>query len=170
MTIIAKNPEIGQGIKTSLPMLIAEELEVDWNTVRIEQADLETWKVPESECYAQSGQVKHRPTGRSLAYGALTARLATLTPPALASVTLKNPKDYGRPLYSIDFTVPGMPYAVYEECPVFAGKVVSANLDEIRKEPGVRHAFVVQGCNAIYAITGTRVRSLPLSKQGFSWA
>ena len=42
ITLFCPNPEFGQNVMTSLPMLIAEELEVDWQKITIEQGDYDT--------------------------------------------------------------------------------------------------------------------------------
>jgi len=107
-----------------------------------------------------SGIVTHTPTRRTATYASLAAKAATLTPPPLSAVKLKDPKDFkiigkplkgvettaivtGKPIFSIDVEPPNTLFSVYQKCPVFGGKAVSANLDEIRKLPGVRHAFIV---------------------------
>ncbi len=200
VTITAKNPEVGQGVKMMLPMLIAEELDADWASVQIEQADLDKrypsqvaggstatpvnwlplrqvgaagrqmliaaaaaqWSVPASECETASGQVSHKSSGRTLTYGALATQAATMPVPDLKSLTLKDPKAFriigqptrnievprivtGQPIFGIDVSVPGMLYAVFQKCDVHGGTLISSNVADIRKLPGVRAAFEVKG-------------------------
>jgi isoquinoline 1-oxidoreductase beta subunit len=199
--IVAKNPEIGQGVKTTLPMLIAEEMDVAWKDVRCEDAEVDpakygpqfaggslstpfnwdplrrvgaatrlmlvtaaakTWRVPAEECRTADGVVYHDKSGKKATYGQLADEAASVKPPNMMTVALKDPKDYkiigkpiggydsprivkGQPIFGIDVSVPGMRYAVFEKCPVFNGKFVSANLDEVKALPGVRGVFVIKG-------------------------
>ncbi len=213
ITLLATNPECGQGVKTSFPMLIAEELEVDWKQIRITQADFnpalgrqvaggsggtpalfkpylllgatartllltaaaQNWSVPVAECSAASATVTHKPTGRTLTYAQLAAASAKLPVPDEKSVSLKNPADYkllgtrisgidnpalvtGKPLFGIDQKFPGQLYATYEKCPTFGGKATAANLDEVKKLPGVRDAFILEGGkNATGLLSGVAI-------------
>ena len=201
VTVVSKGPEIGQGIKTAFGLIIAEELDADWKTVKVDQALInpkvygyqgaggstsiprgwdqlrqagataramliaaaaKQWNVPASECSAAASCVSHKGSGRMLTYGALAKAAAAEPVPDVAKVPLKTRAEYkllgkrytgvdnlkvvtGKPLFGIDVQMPGMLYANYVKCPAVGGKVKSANLDEIKKMPGVVDAFVLEG-------------------------
>ena len=58
ITIYSPNPELGQNIKTSFPMVVAEELEADWSKVKVVQAVLDSKKY-ERQLTGGSGAVPH---------------------------------------------------------------------------------------------------------------
>lgn len=198
--IYSKGPEIGQGIKTAFALIVAEELDADWSTVRVEQAPINPavygrqgaggstsipsnwdalrqagavaramlvsaaaaeWKIPVSECRTEAGKVIAK-NGRTLSYGQLADQAAKLPVPDPKTITLKSRADYrllgkrhtgvdnvrvvtGQPLFGIDTMLPNMLHAVYEKCPAFGGKVKSANLDAVKKLPGVKDVFILEG-------------------------
>jgi len=117
------------------------------------------WGVPKEECYAEKGQVFHRPSSKKFAYGELVEEAAKLEPPKKPA--LKQRKDYkliGKPLprqdtplktngtaiFGIDKRLPGMSYAVVERNPRFLGKVKSFDATATKTIPGVTHVFIVK--------------------------
>ena len=176
--------EMGQGTYTSIPMLIAEELEVNLKQVQLEHAPpneklygnpllgvqatgnsnamrgawqplrqagatartmlvsaaAKRWNVDPASCHAQSGEVRHAPTGRSAKYGELAADAAHM--PVPESVALKPPEEFrligtpakrldapakvnGTAVYGIDVRPPGVKIATLAQSPVFGGSVKS---------------------------------------------
>lgn len=123
------------------------------------EAAAKKWEVPVAQCYAESGAVIHRPSGRKLGYGELVAEASKL--PVPKQVTLKDPRTYklirkplprldnpqkinGQAIFGTDKRLPGMLFAVVERNPRFMGKVKSFNGEEVMKLPGVKHVLRVE--------------------------
>src|SRR4051794_6252411 len=203
--------EMGQGTYTSIPMLIAEELEVDLKQVRLEHAPpneklygnpllagvqatgnsnavraawqplrqagatartmlvsaaAKRWNVDPASCRAQSGQVLHAPTGRSVKYGELASDAARM--PVPASVALKRPEDFkligtpakrldapskvnGTALYGIDARPAGVKVATLAQSPVFGGRVKSVDDAAAKAVKGVRQIVRLDDAVAVVA-------------------
>jgi isoquinoline 1-oxidoreductase beta subunit len=203
--------EMGQGTYTSIPMLIAEELEVDLKQVQLEHAPpneklygnpalggvqatggstairaswkplrqagaiartmlvsaaAERWNVDPASCRAQSGEVLHAPTGRSIKYGELAADAART--PVPESVALKRPEDFrligtpakrldapakvnGTAVYGIDVRPPGVKIATLAQSPVFGGRVKSVDDAAAKAVKGVRQIVRLDDAVAVMA-------------------
>lgn len=196
--IMAPNPEFGQNVKTSLPMIVAEELDVDWKLVVVEQAPYnttlyvrqfaggsqsvrttwkplrtagatvrqmlreaaaQTWNVPLDEVSTKAGVLHHAKSGKSATYGEMAAKAATLPVPKEAP--LKAVKDFsivrgsrknvegpnivtGKPLFGLDYRVPGMLIAMIEHPPAFGMQLKSYDATRALKMPGIKQVFTIE--------------------------
>jgi isoquinoline 1-oxidoreductase beta subunit len=189
-------------------MLIAEELECDWNKIRVEAAPVDpvynhtvfgmqvtggstsvptewermrrvgaaaremliaaaadTWNVKKESCRAEYGVVYHT-SGKSLTYGQLSRKAATM--PVPKEVSLKDPSAFkiigkptrrldtpvkvdGKAIFGIDAQVPGMLVALVAHSPVFGGKVKSSNSEKAKTIPGVKAVLQFESGVAVVA-------------------
>jgi isoquinoline 1-oxidoreductase beta subunit len=183
VTITIPKSEMGQGVRTALSMIIADELEADWKQIRIKQAPAadpfkcplfrvqisvgsasvrgyyeplrkagaagramlitaaaQTWKVHEDECKAVLGTVKHEKSNRSLPYGKLCQKAATLEVPKDPPLKSEDEFRYigkpmprldipdkvaGKAIFGLDVNVPDMLYGVIARPPAYGAKPVS---------------------------------------------
>jgi isoquinoline 1-oxidoreductase beta subunit len=202
VTVRVATPEIGNGVMTQTPMLVAEELACDWNKIRAEFAptsrdyrensvyalgDAPTgyfsgrstspermklmlqvgasarerlkaaaaaeWKVPVAEISVKDSVLTHTPTGRTLRYGDVAAKAATIKLPVEPSpkpqsewtllgkaspAKLNIPQIVnGSAVYGMDVRLPNMVYAALRQSPVHGGKVKSFDAEKARSMPGV---------------------------------
>jgi isoquinoline 1-oxidoreductase subunit beta len=210
IVLIMPYVEMGQGTYTSIPMLIAEELEVDLKQVRLEHAPpnekryanpllgvqatgnsnairgawqplrqagaaartmlvaaaAKKWNVDPASCRAQSGEVLHPPTGRSIKYGALASDAAAM--PVPEKIALKRPQDFkligtpakrldtpakvnGTAVYGIDVRPPGVKIATLAQSPVFGGRVKSVDDSAAKAVNGVRQIVRLDDSVAVVA-------------------
>ena len=222
VTIRCAKSEMGEGVFTALPMIVAEELGCDWTKVRSEyasgnrnmrekmvyqgmltggssavrasrpylqqagasarvrliQAAATRWNVPAAECEAANSAVTHKPTGRTINYGALANDAAKVV--LAKEPDIKTPDQFtligksqarldtkvkvtGEAVFGIDVRLPDMVYAAVVMCPVPGGKVKSYDADAIKKFRGVQSVVPVPGGLAVVADRFWRAKQAALA-------
>ncbi len=211
VTIFVGNAEMGQGVLTALPMIVADELEADWKQVQVRQASVAdeyinpilgaqitvssasvrgfyeplrkagaagrsmlikaaaaNWKVPEGECQAGMGTVKHNKSGRTTTYGQLCLAAAKLEVPQDPPV--KNESEFrymgktmprvdvpekvsGKAVYGLDVTVKDLHYAVIARPPAYGAKPVSYDEKAAEQIKGVQKVLSIPMGIAVCAST-----------------
>lgn len=202
ITIYSGSPEMGQGIRTSLPMIVAEEMGANWDDVLVKQTEeVDTdrygrqstggsytlylnWnlmremgasaremflqagaldmELPKEELKAENSRIIHIHSNQFRTFAELAALAYRQPVPKKEDLIYKGRQEYkilGKSIsqvdsleivtgvgdFGIDTRVPDMLYGAYEKSPAVGGTIVSANIDEIKKEPGVVDAWVIKG-------------------------
>ena len=120
---------------------------------RLKLAAAQQWNVPVNQIDAKNSVLTHRPTGRTLRFGEVASKAATLK--LDAEPRIKSPDQYtmmgqaavhnldtalkvnGNAVFAIDVKVPGMIYAAVKASPAEGGKPRRIDRDAIKGRPGV---------------------------------
>ncbi|MEP7330000.1 MAG: xanthine dehydrogenase family protein molybdopterin-binding subunit [Betaproteobacteria bacterium] len=214
VTVVCKHLEMGQGVFTGLPTLVAEELDAAWSQVRtvgapadgklynnllfgsaqatggstaiansFEQyrqagaaaramlvaAAAEQWKVPAESVQVKNGVVFHA-NGKKATFGDLADAAGRQPVPVLASIKLKDAKDFvfigkhvprtdskaksnGTAIFTQDLKLPDMLTAVVAHAPRFGQALKSFDSSAVTAVPGVRFVIEIPTGVAVVATT-----------------
>jgi len=198
--------ELGQGVRTSLSMITAEELDADWDkilpvnaegdskygnqstggstSIRVFWETMRTagaqvrlmlvaaaakhWGVPANKLRTENSYVYESQSYRKISYGELIEKVADIPIPDIKSIKLKLPEEFkiigktkwhidnpdivtGKAVYSSDFKLQGMKYAVVIRSPHIGGKLKSFDDLDARKINGFIGAFSIPEGVAVVA-------------------
>ena len=152
-----------RGVRTSWRMLLQAGASA---RVRLIAAAAQRWYVPETECEAANSKIVHKPSGRSLDYGAVAADASRIkldrepairTPDKFKLIGQSLPrldtplKINGEAKFAIDTQIPGMVYAAIAACPVAGGKLKSVDETPVKGRRGIQQVVKLADAVAVVA-------------------
>src|SRR6516164_844150 len=130
--------EMGQGVLTSNPMMICEELECDWSKVQAVYAD-------PNRHVRQNNSYDHLHTEASSSVRLGRVLYQQVGASARERLKAAAAAEWKVPVSEIDVKVPGMVYAAVKQSPSYGGSLKSFSFDAIKNRPGVIAAFPMNG-------------------------